>query len=445
MSRHERFAFRNARSLLAKAGELGVALPYRDGIEPLFEPLALPGGRRLANRLVVHPMEGADAADDSGPGPLTFRRYRRFVHGGSGLVWFEATAVEPEGRSNPHQLLLNGRTKAGFRALVEEARAAADGTVGSAPDPAFILQLTHSGRFAKPEGIPKPVIAQHNPWLDPLRGVRQEDPLVTDSALDRLKERFVEAAGEAAEAGFDGVDVKACHGYLVGELLGARNRPDSRYGGSFENRARFLVETIAAIRRAYPALILACRLGVFDTVPYPNGFGADPSTDSAGREDLSEPIALLDRLAAAGLEILNITIGIPAWKPHYGRPFNRPAAGGAVPEEHPLEGIARLIRIGGAVQRARPGIPVVGTGYSWLRGFAPNIGAGVLAEGSASLIGFGRMSFAHPDLALELRTSGGLDKRKLCTACSGCTNLLRAGGPAGCTVRDKSVYSRSEM
>lgn len=463
MSRHERFSLRGREDLAAKSRDLGLALPYREDIGPLLQPLILPGGRRLDNRLAVHPMEGADAGPDGSPGELTFRRYRRFAAGGCGLVWFEATAVEREGRSNPHQLMLTPGTLGAFKRLVLASREAAGlaGTEGAAA-PLFILQLTHSGRFSKPDGIPHPVIAQHNLFLDPLRGTMPGDPVVPDAELERLKGVFLEAAELAAEAGFDGVDFKACHGYLVGELLAARQRADSRYGGDFKNRTRFLLDMVSSARRRFPGLILASRLGVFDAVPYPYGFGAKPGDPAVGAPgsawgssppyspasispasataDLSEPLALVEQLANAGLALLNMTIGVPAYQAHFGRPFNRPAAGGTRPDEHPLEGIARLIRIASTLQKSFPALPVVGTGYSWLRALMPHVAAGVLGENGASLIGLGRMSFAYPDLARDLRTLGRLESKKLCVACSGCTDLLRAGGPAGCIIRDQGVY-----
>jgi 2,4-dienoyl-CoA reductase-like NADH-dependent reductase (Old Yellow Enzyme family) len=459
MSRHERFALRSREDLSAKAGALGVSIPWSEDIGPLFRPLDLPGGKRLNNRLVVQPMEGADASEDGAPGELTFRRYRRFAAGGCGLIWFEATAIDPAGRSNPHQLMLSGETLVAFKRLVEAGREAAAGAEGAAA-PVFILQLTHSGRFSKPEGIARPMIAQHNPFLDPLRGIPPDEPPVPDAELDRLKGVFLEAAGLAAEAGFDGVDIKACHGYLLGELLAARRRTGSRYGGDFANRTRLLVETIAAAHGRFPGLILASRLGVYDAIPYPYGFGVaavgaaptgeisaggcggnDPQAEpGAPAADLAEPLSLIGRLVAAGLSVVNMTLGIPAYQAHFGRPFDRPAAGGLRPEEHPLEGIARLIRLAETLQTAFPALPVVGTGFSWLRGLAPHVAAGVIEKAGASLIGLGRLSFAYPDLARDLCLRGAPDPKKLCVTCSGCTDLLRAGGPAGCIIRDKAVY-----
>ncbi len=442
MSRHERFHLKGRADLAAKASDLGLSLPYREDVEPLFRPLILPGGRRLENRLVVHPLEGADGGDDGAPGELTFRRYRRFAAGGCGLIWFEATAVEREGRSNPHQLMLTGKTVGSFKRLVEASREAAASSGAENAAPLFILQLTHSGRFSKPDGLPRPIIAQHNPFLDPLRGIRPEDPVISDAELDRLERVFLDAAGWAVEAGFDGVDIKACHGYLLGELLAARMRTDSRYGGPLENRVRFLVETVSAAHERFPRLILGSRLGVFDAIPHPYGFGAEEGGAAPGgeKEDLGEPLALVMRLAMEGLSVLNVTAGIPAYQSHFGRPFDRPTAGGAKPDEHPLEGVARLTRIAGTMQKAFPGLPVVGTGFSWLRALAPGVASGVIAEGSASLIGLGRLAFAYPDFARDLRSTGALDARKVCVACSGCSDLLRSGQPTGCIIRDREVY-----
>jgi len=433
-SRHERFGFAGQAALLEKAKTLAVELPFQEDITPLFQPRPI-AGRILANRLAVQPMEGADAEPDGSPGPLTVRRYRRFGAGGCGLIWFEAAAVTPDGRSNPRQLLLSPATLDGFKRLVDETRAAAAGA-GASPPPLLILQLTHSGRFSKPLGKPAPIIARHDPVLDALHDWPADRPLVSDDALDRLKDEFAAAAGLALRAGFDGVDIKACHGYLVSELLAARCRMASRYGGEFENRARFLIETARAVRTTSPQLILACRLGLFDALPGGFGVGAGNSAPS----DTAEPKELVGRLEEAGASLIDITAGIPAYRAQYGRPFDRPAAGGPPADEHPLVGVARLIRLAAEIQNAYPGLAVVGTGYSWLRQFFPPVAAGVLASGAAAIIGLGRMSFACPDFAVRLRDTGRLASRDVCVACSSCSTLLRSGGPAGCVVRDPAVY-----
>ena len=433
MAVHERFDFRDKEALLEKARALGHPLPDTDDIGALLEPEAL-NGMILPNRLAVLPMEGADGKPDGSPSETTFRRYRRFAGGGSALIWFEATAVVPEGRSNPRQLMLNAATRDGFARLVEAARKAA-----GANAIAVVLQLTHSGRFSRPEGKLRPTIAVRNPHLDPLQELPADYPLITDLELDRLQESFAEAAVLAAEAGFDGIDVKSCHGYLVAELLTARLRLDSRYGGSLADRSRFLLETVEKIRTAAPGLLVACRLNAYDAVPYPHGFGVH--VNDPGVEDAEEVPALTTELRRRGISLLGLSLGIPYLNPQYGRPFDTPVPDGAIPSEHPLEGVARHLRATSRIRTVFPDLAVVGAGITWLRRFFPHVGAAMIESRQSTFIGQGRGALAYPDFARDLIEKGELDPAKTCTTCSLCSKLLREGRPSGCVVRDSPYYS----
>lgn len=434
---HGRFQFANRAALERKIGALGLDIPLSDDISILFSPVYLPG-KTLLNRFVVLPMEGADADAAGNPSDLTLRRYKRFAEGGSGTIWFEATSVAKEARSNPHQLWLRPETRSGFRRLVKETRLAAHRKFGHDHNLLLILQLTHSGRFSGPEGRPAPIAAQRNPLLDAGMGLSSDLHLISDRELDSLQDRFVEAAGAAGEAGFDGVDIKACHGYLVSELLGARGRTVSRYGGGFENRIRFLVETSQKIRRKFPELFVTSRLSVFDAIPRPHGFGVD-ARDSE-RPDLGEPIDLIGKLVRLGYPLLGISLGIPALRSHYGRPYDQPLLGQDLPSEHPLVGIARWLRLTAEIQKTFPDLPVVGAGYSWLRRFFPLAAAAMVETEKATLIGLGRGALAYPEWVNDLAAKGVLESNRVCLTCSKCSQLLRAGTPVGCAVRDASVY-----
>jgi 2,4-dienoyl-CoA reductase (NADPH2) len=440
MAAHAKFRLRSAEELRAEAGRLGLDIPYEENVSVLLDKTAL-AGRPLPNRLAVLPMEGADAEADGAPSEWTLRRYRRYAAGGCGLVWCEATAVRPEGRSNPHQLMLTERTLRGFGRLVDEVRAAAKKEWGPAHRPLLILQLTDSGRFSKPEGAPSPRIVQRNPHLDPLHGLPPDHPLVSDDELEAVRDDFAGAAGLAAAAGFDGVDVKACHGYLVSETLAAFSRTGSLYGGTFENRTRLLLGTVRLIREEAPGLLVTSRLSASDTVPFPYGFGMDP--DAPERIDLTETKALISLLARAGVGFLSVSLGVPSWKPHFGRPFDTPVPGGKVPEEHPLEGVARHLRVAAELQKSAPGMALVGAGYSWLRAFAPGVGAAMVGTGRTAVVGLGRGAMAYPDFAKDLAARGRLDPHKVCTTCSLCSHLLRQGRKTGCAVRDAEVYGAS--
>jgi len=439
MAAHESFAFGTGQELLDKARELGVDLPYSDDISPLFMK-AVVAGRTLANRLAVLPMEAADGEADGAPTPLTARRYERYAAGGASLIWFEATAVTPEGRSNPHQLMITAETKPAFKRLVSRVRKAAR---AAGRDPLLILQLTHSGRFSKPEGIPQPVITQRSPFLDGLHSLPGNYPLLDDGSLQDIQDRYLSAARIAREAGFDGVDVKACHGYLVSELLASFTRRDSRYGGSLANRSRYLLETLARIRNESPGLVLTSRLSAYDSIPSPFGFGVDE--DDPGREDLTEPIAVVRRLIESGVSLLSFSAGIPAYKPWYGRPFDKPVPGGALPDEHPLEGTARLLRIAGRLQKEFPELAVIGTGMSWLRQFFPPVAAAAVDAGMMTIVGQGRGSFAYPDWPADLARDGTLAPDRVCTTCSLCSKHLREGKPVRCLVYDNRLPSSKAL
>lgn len=433
MAAHQRFRLRSAAGLEQEAKRLGLEVPFSDEISILLEKAAF-GGRPVPNRLAALPMEGADAEETGGPSEWTRRRYRRLAAGGAGLIWFEAAAVRADGRSNPNQLMLNEGTLGGFSRLVEEARDAASKEWGAGHDPLLVLQLTHSGRFARPEGLPRPIIVQHNPHLDPVHDLPEDAPLVSDRELASIRDDFVEAADLALGAGFDAVDIKACHGYLVSETLAAHSREGSRYGGPFENRTRLLLEIVRLIREEAPRLLVTSRLSATDTVPFPYGFGMDP--DQPDRIDLTETKALVALLVRSGVRFLALSLGIPAWKPHFGRPFDEPAPGGRLPDEHPLEGVARHLRIASEIQRSSPWTPVVGAGYSWLRTLGPGVAAAMVTAGRSAAFGLGRGALAYPDFAADLIRRGRLFSRKTCTTCSLCSHLLRRQRRVGCAVRD---------
>ena len=437
MSQHEKFKFATAAELLDKGRSLNVDIPFAEDLSPLWQPIEI-AGRRVANRFVIQPMEGCDADEGGSPSELSFRRYQRFAAGGSGLIWFEATAILAEARSNARQCHLNAANVGPFSRLVEATRRAAREGMGPAHEVLCILQLTHPGRYSRHDGRPRQVIAQHNTILDPMQGLAPDYPLITDGELDRLQDEFVRAAELASQAGFDGVDIKACHGYLVSELLASHTR-DGRYGGTFDNRARFLLETVQRIRTRLPGFIVTSRISAYDGLPHPSGFGGDPA--DAEESGFAEARELASRLEQLGCPLLNVSIGNPRHQPHVGRPFDRPVIGWHRPDEHPLVGVARLLRITGALQQAVPGLPMVGTGYSWLRQFFPQVGAAIVRDAKAAFVGIGRMAFAYPDCVRHLALHGKLDPAKVCLACSSCTQIMHDGGRAGCVLRDQEMYA----
>ena len=251
----------------------------------------------------------------------------------------------------------------------------------------------------------------------------------------RLEDKYVEAALLAKKAGFHGVDIKACHRYIISELFSAYDRP-GRYGGSFENRIRFYTNIIDKVKSAVGSdFIVATRLNIYDGISYPYGWGVDK--EDFTKPDYTEPMKLIDILYDRGIRLINITMGTPYYNPHVNRPYD---IGGYTPEESPMDGVARLIDGAGKMQARHPDMTVVGTGYSWLRHLAPYVAAGTLSSGKAKIIGWGRGAFAYPDFANDIINKGGMDGKKCCISCSKCTELMRAKSFAGCVIRDSGVY-----
>ena len=430
----------------------GVDVRLSDDLAPVARRVRI-GALTASNAMAVHPMEGCDGNLDGTPGELTFRRWRRFAEGGAAVLWGEATAVVPEGRANPRQLLISRDTAPALKRLVDETRQARRDRFGSTDGFIVGMQLTHSGRWSHPQ----PIIAQHGAAIDAVRGCAGT-PVLTDGDLERLEDRFVEAATLAAQIGFDFVDIKQCHTYLLNELLASSTR-DGIYGGAYENRTRFVKDVFAKIRdRLGDAIMLATRINVFDSLPYAKGadgrgtpvahgapyehaWGTDPSDPT--QPSLDEPLRLLRELRDRGLAVANISMGSPYYNPHIGRPFERPPVDGYAPPEHPLAGVARHFRLTGELQRALPDLPLVGTGYSWLRHYAMHAGAANLRDGAVSLVGLGRGALAYPDFAADILATGSMQRDKACIGVSYCTALMRAKHndlgqyATGCVPRDR--------
>jgi 2,4-dienoyl-CoA reductase-like NADH-dependent reductase (Old Yellow Enzyme family) len=423
---HERFRYKTKEELLKKAHDLGFELPFSDDISPLLQTASIEGFA-VANRLVVQPMEGYDSETDGSPSSLTERRYLRYAEGGSGIIWYEAVSVSSDGRSNPRQLWLNKTNAHSFKILNDEVRSVAE---KHEIKPFLVIQLTHSGRYSKPDGKSHPVVASLNNALD-----RSVPHILSDNELIFIQDQYVETAKLAADTGFDAIDLKACHGYLMIETLAARSRLNSIYGGENpHDRFRFFLETIDRIKAEVPGVILTTRLNISDL--YTGGFGI--SVD--GGSDFAEPLLLVKELKTRGIKMINISMGSPYFNPHVTRPYDNPLPGQNVPDEHPLTGVMKMINGTALFQKEFPDLHFVGSAYSWLRQYAPNVGAAVVMNGDASFIGFGRGSFAYPSLPLDLIKQGRADPAKVCIACSGCTRLIRNLRPGGCVIRDKEIY-----
>ena len=449
-------------ALRARLDELGLALPVDDEVlsaadgSPLAQPIAI-GDQVIGNRWCIHPMEGWDANRDGSPTAHTIRRWRNFGLSGAKLIWGgEAAAVQTCGRANPHQTLATPANRDGLAALLAELQSAHRESFGSLDGLLVGLQLTHSGRFSRPndKDTIEPRIAYHHPLLDAKYQIDPNDESVvwTDDELDQLVESYVVAAGIASDVGYQFVDIKSCHGYLLHEFLSARTRP-GRYGGDFEGRTRLLRTIIGAVRSAYPRLMIGVRLSAFDTVPYQTsreigqpmayedflpyeyGFGNQP--DDPLSIDLTETIKLLRVLKDDGVAMVNLSCGSPYYNPHIQRPAIFPPSDGYLPPEDPLVGVARQISATRECKQAVPDLVLVGSGYSYLQEYVPHVSQAVVREGWVDVVGVGRMVLSYPELPADALAGRTLARKRICRTFSDCTTAPRNGIASGCFPLDK--------
>ena len=455
--------------LRERLNALGLDIPVDDAIltaavgSPLDSKLSV-GTFEVGNRWCIHPMEGWDATHDGHPTALTLRRWQRFGESGAKWIWGgEAAAVVPEGRANPRQTLATTENRDGLLQLRETVERAHLDKFGTVDDLLVGLQLTHSGRFSRPtESGPAPRIAYHHPLLDPRFGISPHDrkSVLTDQELENLIEKFVGAARLAAEAGFRFVDIKACHGYLIHELLGGQTRPGP-YGGDFSGRFRTLQEIICGIRRDVPDLMIGVRISAFDSVPYTRGeegigqptaftkllpyrYGFGISASNPVEPDIRETIQLLHALRDAGVHTINVSAGSPYYCPHLQRPAMIPPSDGYLPPEDPLCGVARQIEIARICKDACPELPMVGSGYSYLQDYLPQVGQAVIRKGWIDAVGLGRMVLSYPEMPCDTLREGITKRKKICRTFSDCTTAPRGGIVSGCYPLDNHYRQLAE-
>ncbi len=458
----------------AHVQSLGLTIPcdselVRGNDSPLRAPLKR-GGITIGNRIAVQPMEGWDGTADGNPSEHTFERWKKFGRSGAKLIWGgEAIAVTHAGRANPNQLVIAEHTKKGMaglrRALIDEHIR----TTGSDEGLLIGLQLTHSGRYCRPNrhDKPEPQILYHHPILDRKLGLPADYPVLTDGEIEGILEKFHDAAKIAEELGFDFVDIKHCHGYLGHEFLSAHTR-EGKFGGTLDNRTRFLREIVHTIRVIAPKLKIGVRLSAFDTVaykpdgtksangklgpgipeeyahliPYRWGFGVNPENPT--QPDLTETIQFLTLLEDLRISLVNFTAGSPYYNPHIQRPALYPPSDGYQPAEDPLISVARQMNVTRELKQRFSNLIVVGTAYSYLQDYLPHVAQAAIREGWVDVVGMGRMILTYPEILLDASEGKVLEHKRVCRTFSDCTTAPRKGLPSGCYPLDP-LYKNSEM
>ena len=455
--------FKTAGDLQDRLSELELSIKVDEKLQtgadaPLARPIKSSAGN-IGNRFCILPMEGWDGTPDGRPTELTTRRWKNFGVSGAKLIWGgEAFAVLPEGRANPNQLMLNSQTIGEIETLRKDLVAAQQEATGDADDLVCGLQLTHSGRFARPNEKAKiePRTVYQHPILDKRCDSDMTQAVVSDDNIKEMVDAFIEAAVLSEKIGFDFVDIKHCHGYFGHELLSGYDRP-GEFGGSLENRSRFLRDIVAGIRAKTSTLQIGVRLSIFDFLPfmagsdgigqpepfgdYQHAFGGTPDGQGV---DLAEPLEFLKTFKELGIELVCTTASSPYYTPHVQRPAAFPPSDGYFPPEDPLVGVDRQIMATAALKRELPDIIFVGSGYSYLQQWLPNVAQACVREGLVDSIGLGRMALSYPDLPVDVLKGQPMQRKKICRTFSDCTTAPRNGMVSGCYPLDPFYKERPE-
>ncbi len=467
---------------------LGLDLPCEDQIatgntSPLVQPIedVTINGKRIGNRWAIHPMEGWDGTTAGGVTEEMRRRWQRFGESGAKLIYGgEAMAVRPDGRANPNQIIITEENKMGIASLRETLVKAHQERYGKTDDLVIGFQLTHSGRFCKPNDKTRmePRVAFRHPILDRKFNVTSDAQMFTDAEIGELIQCYIRAAKIAWDVGADFVDIKHCHGYLLHEFLGAHTRP-GRFGGSFENRTRILRDIVAGIRASRNRIELGVRLSAFDFVPfkpdpalsqpgklgpgipedfshclpYHYGFGVNPNNPL--EYDLTETFQFAELCVQLGVKILNLSAGSPYYNPHIQRPAAYPPSDGYQPAHDPLIDVARQI---GVVRQAKAHLDrirnpkseirkliLVGTAYSYLQEYLPHVAQYVVRNGWTDLVGLGRMVLSYPNILAEAVEKASITPKQICRTFSDCTTAPRNGMISGCYPLDKYYSAKPEF
>ncbi len=457
---------------------LGITLPCEDSIaqgadSPLAAPVATKiNGKTISNRVAIHPMEGWDGTTTGGITEEMIRRWERFGESGAKLICGgEAMAVRADGRANPNQIIINEENKAELAKLRQVLVDAHQKHWGNTDDLVIGFQLTHSGRFCRPNDKKRweSRIAYRHPILDEKFNVTSDDQILSDSDVEDIIQKYIEAAQIAWDVGADFVDIKHCHGYLLHEFLSARTRP-GKYGGSFENRTRILREIVEGIRSSGNKIDLGVRLSTFDFVPHrpdpemskpgklgpgipedfsnllPYEYAFSTNKDNPVEPETSETVQFIKLLHELGIKILNTSAGSPYYTPHIQRPAAYPPSDGYQPAYDPLVDVARQVNVLSDLKKQIPEeIIVIGSGLSYLQEYLPHVCQGIVSEGHADMVGLGRVVLSYPEILLDAINKGELAPRNICRTFSDCTTAPRNGIISGCYPLDAYYKKRPEF
>jgi 2,4-dienoyl-CoA reductase-like NADH-dependent reductase (Old Yellow Enzyme family) len=429
--------------------EVARGVRFSEDVSVLNKQVRL-GDFSVPNRIAIQPLEAADAGINGAPTCFTRNRYIDYAKGCAGIIWFEACSLDfPEARSHDSMLVISEDTLLAFKRIVEEVKKVSrqnQNELGIEDRAFLVLQLSHAGRYRVEKSKRSPAMAYRFPEVDKAFGINDDvGRVMPDVELEELIDAYVRASILAFEAGFDAVDVKACHGYLLNDLLAGFTR-DGEFGGKdFEKRSRYIIDTIKTIISETDGMVTS-RLNAYDGFPPPFGFGSSREVRTSyglASFDPSEPARLIRKMADVGVSLINISLGNPYYSQFLTRPFDKKMPGQKDSPFHPIKGVEKHFKIVESLKKLAPKMLFLGSGYSWLRQYGVNAAAYNIKNSRVDIAGWGRLALAYPSFPKEVLYSGKLSAEKVCVTCSSCSRLLRMRLRAGCVLQNPDIFMES--
>ncbi|MEA3223944.1 MAG: hypothetical protein U9P49_12380 [Thermodesulfobacteriota bacterium] len=357
------------------------------------------GDISIRNRLVAQAME-TNSAIDGKISPEIIERYQRLAQGQWGVVFVESISITEKNLARKNGLVINRRNLDSFKKLVEAFKR-------KNSDALLLFQLNHSGRAS-------------GDFSERVKVYNDEDSkarLLSESELDEIGDQFIDAAVLSRQAGADGVDIKACHGYLGAELLRPLNNRADKYGGSIENRARLISAAVHTIKKEIPCFIVGTRVSIYEGI---RG-GCGTASPAEVIEELDDILEILSCIVNAGADYINISAGIPTITPHITRPVSANNFD-----------MFRHFRYTKIVKERFPNIAIIGSAYSSGKENGVKWAQENIEKGYTDFAGFGRQNLADALFPRKLKESPG--DINYCTLCGGCSGLLKKQKEVYCTM-----------
>jgi 2,4-dienoyl-CoA reductase-like NADH-dependent reductase (Old Yellow Enzyme family)/thioredoxin reductase len=361
----------------------------------LFEPVRI-GSVEFKNRIIMAPMV-TGRAEEGIVSAWHINYYARRAAGGCGLIIVEGTGIDPN-FCPPFALRLdNDRYIPGMAKLAEAIKS---------QEVKVIFQTAHPGKQTSSKFFGRPTLA---PSAVPCPVFKEDPHVLTIGEIQNLVEQHIRAAVRAKEAGFDGIEIHAAHGYLLSQFFSSwDNLRTDQYGGNVQGRARFAVEIVQGIREILKDFLIFFRTS------------AEQYVDGVHLEDTKKIVPLLEE---AGVDALHISAGRYASVHWMIPPMSQPQ-GCLVPLAAEIHRIARK--------------PVVAVG----RISTPELAEEILRRGDADLIALGRPLFADPDYPKKAK-EGQSGRIRPCIACNTCFDNIFIANPVKCLVNPELKHGKS--